>query len=197
MVTGGAGFIGSNFVLDWLAGSNEPVINLDALTYAGNRANLDAVAGDRRHSFVHGSIGDSDPGRSAAGQYATCAPWSTSPPRATSTARSAGPAPFFETNVMGTLQLLEAVRGACRGAAGGRRGGVPLPARLHRRGLRHARPTTRAFTETNPYRPNSPYAASKAASDHLVRAYRETYGLPASDHQLLEQLRAATSSPRS
>lgn len=177
LVTGGAGFIGSNFVLDWLAQSAEPVINLDALTYAGNRENLVAVDGDARHIFVHGDIGDFDRVAKLLAEHQ---------PRAvlnfaaeSHVDRSIhGPEDFIQTNIVGTFRLLEAVRAY--------HGQLPEAARnafrfLHVStdevygSLGQADP---AFRETNRYEPNSPYSASKAASDHLVRAYHHTYGLP-------------------
>ena len=176
LVTGAAGFIGSNFVLDWLAASDEPVVSLDALTYAGNPGNLAALAADQRHSFVHGSIGDAAlVGRLLRQrQVRTVINFAAE----SHVDRSiSGPAPFFETNVMGTLHLLEAVRGYT----------VELDeAARNRFRFLHVStdevygtlgPEDPAFSETNPYLPNSPYAASKASSDHLVRSYRETFGL--------------------
>lgn len=176
LVTGAAGFIGSNFVLDWLSASNEPVVSLDALTYAGNAGNLASLVADQRHSFVHGSIGDAalvgrllrqDQVRAVINFAAE-----------SHVDRSiTGPAPFFETNVMGTLHLLEAVRGYLAE--------LDEAARIAFRFLHVSTdevygtlgPDDPAFTETNPYLPNSPYAASKASSDHLVRSYHETFGL--------------------
>ncbi len=177
LVTGGAGFIGSNFVLDWLAGSAEPVINLDALTYAGNLENLASLKDDPRHIFVHGSIGDTAlVGRLLAEQR----------PRAivnfaaeSHVDRSIhGPEDFIQTNIVGSFHLLEAVRAYWNG----------LPA-VDQANFRFLHVSTDevygslgkddpAFAESNRYEPNSPYSASKAASDHLVRAYHHTYGLP-------------------
>ncbi len=177
LVTGGAGFIGSNFVLDWLAQSDEPVINLDALTYAGNRENLAAVDGDARHIFVHGDIGDFDRVAKLLAEHQ---------PRAvlnfaaeSHVDRSIhGPEDFIQTNIVGTFRLLEAVRAY--------HGQLPEAARNAFRFLHVSTdevygslgPADPAFRETNRYEPNSPYSASKAASDHLVRAYHHTYGLP-------------------
>jgi dTDP-glucose 4,6-dehydratase len=177
LVTGGAGFIGSNFVLDWLAGVGEPVINLDALTYAGNLHNLDAVKGDTRHIFVQGDIGNRSLVDHLLAEHR---------PRAvlhfaaeSHVDRSIhGPGEFMRTNVMGTFTLLEAVRGYWSA--------LPEPARTAFR-FHHIStdevygslaPSAPAFTETHAYEPNSPYSASKAASDHLVRAWHHTYGLP-------------------
>lgn len=177
LVTGGAGFIGSNFVLDWLAVNNDPVINLDALTYAGNLDNLASLANDPRHIFVQGSIGDSELVTSLLTKYQ---------PRVvlnfaaeSHVDRSIhGPEDFIETNIVGTFKLLEAVRSYWQKLEG--------DAKQHFRLLHVSTdevygslaPDAPAFTETHQYEPNSPYSASKAASDHLVRAYHHTYGLP-------------------
>ena len=177
MVTGGAGFIGSNFVLDWLAASSEPVVNLDALTYAGNRDNLATIEGDSRHIFVHGGIGDFDLVSRLLVEHQ---------PRAvinfaaeSHVDRSIhGPEDFIQTNIVGTFRLLEAVRAHY--------GQLPEPAKNAFRFLHVSTDEVYgsldkgdpAFRETNRYEPNSPYSASKAASDHLVRAYHHTYGLP-------------------
>jgi dTDP-glucose 4,6-dehydratase len=178
LVTGGAGFIGSNFVLDWLANAAaEPVINLDALTYAGNRANLAPLAGDARHQFVHGDIGD----RALIDQLLA-----THRPRAvvhfaaeSHVDRSiSGPGAFMKTNVDGTFTLLEAARAHWATLAAADKAGF----RFHHVSTDEVygslKPTDPPFTETNAYEPNSPYSASKAASDHLVRAWHHTYGLP-------------------
>ena len=177
LVTGGAGFIGSNFVHAWLAQHDEVLVNLDKLTYAGNLRNLHALAGDSRHHFVQGDIGDT----TLVSQLLA-----THQPRAvlhfaaeSHVDRSIhGPMDFIQTNVVGTFQLLESVRAYWAGLDD------------------HAKPSFRflhvstdevygslaadapAFSETHPYEPNSPYSASKAASDHLVRAWHHTYGLP-------------------
>ena len=177
LVTGGAGFIGSNFVLDWLAASDECVVNLDKLTYAGNVHNLADLAKDPRHIFVQGDIGD-------AGLVAALL--KEHRPRAvlnfaaeSHVDRSIlGPLDFIQTNIVGTFHLLEQVR-AYWGA---------LDAQAQA-GFRFLHVSTdevygslassdAAFTENHRYEPNSPYSASKAASDHLVRAYHHTYGLP-------------------
>ena len=177
LVTGGAGFIGSNFVLDWFKTSVEPIVNLDALTYAGNLANLAPLAGDARHHFVKGDIGD---------RALLDSLLATHRPRAvlhfaaeSHVDRSIhGPGAFMKTNVDGTFTLLEAARAYW----------APLPAaekaafRFHHVSTDEVygslAPTAPAFTERHAYEPNSPYSASKAASDHLVRAYHHTYGLP-------------------
>ena len=177
LVTGGAGFIGANFVLDWLADGGEPVVNLDKLTYAGNLRSLAPLAGDARHVFVRGDIGDASTVVALLARHR---------PRAivnfaaeTHVDRSIrGPAAFVDTNVVGMLAFLECVREWWAGLPGGERAAFRL---LHVStdevygSLRAGDPP---FSETTPYAPNSPYAASKAASDHLVRAYHHTYGLP-------------------
>ncbi len=177
LVTGGAGFIGSNFVLDWLAQDDEPVITLDKLTYAGNIANLASLKTHPGHIFVHGDIGDSALVASLLTRHQ---------PRAilnfaaeSHVDRSIyGPGAFIQTNIVGTFNLLEAVREYWNP--------LPEPARRHFRFLHVSTDevygsldaTAPAFTESSRYEPNSPYSASKAASDHLVRAYHHTYGLP-------------------
>jgi len=177
LVTGGAGFIGSNFVLDWLAQCDEPVINLDALTYAGNLENLASLQGNARHTFVRGDIGDAGLVSSLLAEHR---------PRAvvnfaaeSHVDRSIhGPAEFIQTNIVGTFHLLESVRAYWNGLEGA--------AKAHFRFLHVStdevygslEKDAPAFTESHRYEPNSPYSASKAASDHLVRAYHHTYGLP-------------------
>jgi len=177
LVTGGAGFIGSNFVLDWLRLSDEPVVNLDCLTYAGNPGNLASLAGDARHCFVRGSIADARLVAALLHQHQVRAVVNFA--AESHVDRSiADPAPFFETNVTATLQLLEAVHAHFKSLAG--------TARRRFRFLHVSTdevygslgPRDPAFTEAHPYRPNNPYAASKAASDHLIRAFGQTYGIP-------------------
>lgn len=177
LVTGGAGFIGSNFVLEWFTRSDEPVVNLDLLTYAGNLSNLKQLDGDERHVFIRGDIGDRDLVGELLAKYK---------PRAvlhfaaeSHVDRSIhDPGTFLHTNVMGTFTLLDEVR----------RYWLSLNA-TDRSAFRFLHVSTDevfgslvsdgpAFSETTSYAPNSPYAASKAASDHLVRAYHHTYGLP-------------------
>ena len=177
LVTGGAGFIGSNFVLDWLRQSDETVVNLDALTYAGNSDNLASLEGDARHIFVKGDICD----RALVDQLL-----STHQPRAivhfaaeSHVDRSIhGPGAFMKTNVEGTFTLLEASRAYWSGLEAGPKGAF----RFHHVSTDEVygslKPQDPPFAETNPYEPNSPYSASKAASDHLVRAWHHTYGLP-------------------
>lgn len=177
LVTGGAGFIGSNFVLDWLAQSDEPVINLDRLTYAGNLENLHSLTGDPRHIFVRGDIGDFDLVAKLLAEHR---------PRAiihfaaeSHVDRSIhGPEDFIQTNIVGTYRLLEAARGYWDA--------LPEADKAMFRFLHVStdevygslEPDDPPFAETHPYHPNSPYSASKAASDHLVRAWHHTYGLP-------------------
>jgi dTDP-glucose 4,6-dehydratase len=177
LVTGGAGFIGSNFVLDWIALGKDSVINLDKLTYAGNLENLVSVDGNPGHTFVRGDIGDAELVAKLLAEYR---------PRAivnfaaeSHVDRSIhGPAEFIQTNIVGTFNLLEATRAYWNG--------LDEVAKKAFRFLHVSTdevygslaPNDPAFTETKQYEPNSPYSASKAASDHLVRAYHHTYGLP-------------------
>ena len=177
LVTGGAGFIGSNFVLDWLAQSDEPIVNLDKLTYAGNLENLAALNGNTRHHFAQGDIADSKLVDALLRRHN---------PRAvinfaaeSHVDRSIhGPEDFIQTNIVGTFRLLEAIRVYWNGLNDGAKQSFRF---LHVStdevygSLDHSAP---AFCETHRYEPNSPYSASKAASDHLVRAYHHTYGLP-------------------
>ncbi len=207
LVTGGAGFIGGNFVLDWIAGSGEPVINLDKLTYAGNLQTLSSLQGNPRHVFVQGDIGDRALVDKLLAEHR---------PRAvinfaaeSHVDRSIhGPGEFIQTNIVGTYHLLEAVRAYWNGLPAG--GGDPRvkpeddgkqkpqedrkhkpedDAVVNQTSFRFLHVSTDevygslakddpAFAETNRYEPNSPYSASKAASDHLVRAWHHTYGLP-------------------
>lgn len=177
LVTGGAGFIGANFVLDWLAQSNEPVVNLDKLTYAGNLDNLSTLEGDARHILVHGDIGD---GELVAELLRKHQPRAVLNFAAESHVDRSilGPEVFLQTNVMGTFRLLEATRDYL--------GTLEGEARTTFRFLHVStdevygslEPGAPAFTERHRYEPNSPYSASKAASDHLVRAYQHTYALP-------------------
>ena len=200
LVTGGAGFIGGNFVLDWIAASDEPVINLDKLTYAGNLQTLASLQGNPRHTFVQGDIGD----RALVDRLLA-----EHQPRAVINFAAEShvdrsihcPGEFIETNIVGTYNLLESVRGYWASLPVGAttssrsapsddthadRGEVAAPTQT---GFRFLHVSTDevygslskddpAFAETNRYEPNSPYSASKAASDHLVRAWHHTYGLP-------------------
>ena len=178
LVTGGAGFIGSNFVLDWLAREKSPVVNLDQLTYAGNPHNLASVSGDPRYVFVHGDINDRPLVESLLRKHK---------PRAivhfaaeSHVDRSIhGPGDFVNTNIVGTFNLLEAARAYL---------GELAPAQRAEFRFLHVS-TDEVYgslaannppaTETSPYAPSSPYSASKAAADHLVRAYHQTYQFPA------------------
>jgi dTDP-glucose 4,6-dehydratase len=177
LVTGGAGFIGSNFVIDWAAQSDELVVNLDALTYAGNLQNLASLKGDARHVFVKGDICDRALIDGLLVRYR---------PRAivhfaaeSHVDRSIhGPGAFMKTNIDGTFTLLEAARAHWDTLEGDGKAGF----RFHHVSTDEVygslKPDEPAFTETHRYEPNSPYSASKAASDHLVRAWHRTYGLP-------------------
>ncbi len=177
LVTGGAGFIGSNFVLDWLAAEGESVLNLDKLTYAGNLANLEGLAGDGRHTFVKGDIAD----RALLDRLLAA-----HKPRAvvhfaaeSHVDRSIhGPAEFVQTNVVGTFQLLEAARTHWQELSAESKGAFRFLHVSTDEVYGSLAETDPAFSETTPYAPNSPYSASKAGSDHLVRAYHHTYGLP-------------------
>src|SRR5438067_13617780 len=175
LVTGGAGFIGANFVVSTLEATGEPIVNLDKLTYAGNPRNLDAVREDARHRFVQGDICERERVRNLL---------ATHRPRAivhfaaeSHVDRSiAGPAEFVRTNVVGTWALLEEARAYWE--ARGRDAGFRFLHISTDEVYGSLGPDHPAFTEETPYAPNSPYAASKAAADHLVRAYQHTYGLP-------------------
>lgn len=177
LITGGAGFIGSNFVLDWLAGSDEEIINLDKLTYAGNLQNLSSLTKDPRHIFVQGDIGDIKLVSKLLKQYQ---------PRAIINLAAEShvdrsihnPEDFIQTNILGTFRLLEAVYIYWNE--------LEITAKQSFRFLHVSTDEVYgsltqnepAFTEEHRYQPNSPYSASKASSDHLVRAYHHTYALP-------------------
>ena len=177
LVTGGAGFIGSNFVMDWVAQIGEPVINLDKLTYAGNIQNLAELQDDSRHTFVKGDIGDYD---------LVLRLLQAHQPRAvvnfaaeSHVDRSIhGPEDFIQTNIVGTFRLLEAVRSYWGGLAADAKQSFRLLHVSTDEVYGSLQPNDPPFAETKRYEPNSPYSASKAASDHLVRAYHHTYGLP-------------------
>jgi dTDP-glucose 4,6-dehydratase len=177
LVTGGAGFIGANFVLDWLASHDEPVVNLDKLTYAGNMETLAPLKGDPRHIFVRGDIGDS---ALVADLLARHQPRAIIHFAAESHVdRSiADPEEFIQTNIVGTFRLLEAARQFWAALPAGEKGAFRFLQVSTDEVYGSLRPTDPAFSETNRYEPNSPYSASKAASDHLTRAYHHTYGLP-------------------
>ena len=178
LVTGGAGFIGSNFVMDWLANSSaEGIVNLDKLTYAGNVANFESLKGNERHIFVHGDIGDQLLVKKLLAEHH---------PRAiinfaaeSHVDRSIhGPIDFIQTNIVGTFNLLECARDYWNTLDSSEKAVF----RFHHVSTDEVYGslslTAPAFTEKNPYEPNSPYSASKAASDHLVRAWFHTYGFP-------------------
>ncbi|MCX7627009.1 MAG: dTDP-glucose 4,6-dehydratase [Methylophilaceae bacterium] len=177
LVTGGAGFIGSNFVLDWLARCDVPIVNLDKLTYAGNLENLASLRGDDRHVFVRGDIGDRHLVGSLLAEYR---------PRAivnfaaeSHVDRSIhGPEDFIQTNVVGTFHLLDEARRYWEGLNPRDRAAFRFLHVSTDEVYGSLGPEDPPFSETTPYAPNSPYAASKAASDHLVRAYHHTYHLP-------------------
>ncbi|HTH94171.1 MAG TPA: dTDP-glucose 4,6-dehydratase [Rhodocyclaceae bacterium] len=177
LVTGGAGFIGSNFVLDWLKQSDEPVLTLDKLTYAGNLENLVSLKNDPRHVFIQGDIGDHALMLRLLNEHK---------PRAvlnfaaeSHVDRSIhGPADFIQTNVVGTFNLLEAVRAYWNDLLGAEKDSFRFLHVSTDEVYGSLEKNDPPFAETNRYEPNSPYSASKASSDHLVRAWYHTYGLP-------------------
>ena len=177
LVTGGAGFIGSNFILRWFATESTPVVNLDKLTYAGNAHNLEKISTDPRYAFVHGDICDRELVAQLLQRHR---------PRAivhfaaeSHVDRSIhGPDDFVRTNVNGTFSLLEEVRSHWMEMGQEEKAGFRFLHVSTDEVYGALGPTDPAFSETTPYAPNSPYAASKAASDHLVRAYHHTYALP-------------------
>lgn len=177
LVTGGAGFIGANFILDWLRESDESVINLDKLTYAGNLENFLELAGDPRYAFVHGDIGNQALVEGLLLEHR---------PRAiinfaaeSHVDRSIhGPGEFIETNIVGTFKLLEGVRVFFSAMSAAEKSAFRFLHVSTDEVYGSLSAIDPAFKENNPYQPNSPYSASKAASDHLVRAYHHTYGLP-------------------
>jgi dTDP-glucose 4,6-dehydratase len=175
-VTGGAGFIGANFVLDWVRLLGEPVVTLDKLTYAGNLGSLEAIKDDARHRFVQGDIGDAELVTKLLAEHR---------PRAvinfaaeSHVDRSIhGAGEFIQTNVVGTFHLLQSILRYWREGMGSDAGFRFLHVSTDEV-YGSLRPDDPAFTETTQYAPNSPYSASKAASDHLVRAWHHTHGLP-------------------
>lgn len=177
LVTGGCGFIGSNFVADWLAAGDEPIINLDKLTYAGNIASIARHMGDKRHVFVKGDIADDKLVARLLAQHR---------PRAilhfaaeSHVDRSInGPGAFIDTNIVGTYRLLEVARAHWSGLTGADREGFRFLHVSTDEVYGSIGPDDEPFTEKSLYQPNSPYSASKAASDHLVRAWHHTFGLP-------------------
>jgi dTDP-glucose 4,6-dehydratase len=177
IVTGGAGFIGSNFVLDWLAQGGEPVVNLDALTYAGNLQNLAGLKGNPGHIFRQGDICDE---KLMAGLLAEFKPRAVLHFAAESHVDRSivGPGEFVRTNINGTFTLLEAARRYWSALEGEAKAAFRFLHVSTDEVYGSLGPADAPFTETTPYQPNSPYSASKAGSDHLVRAYHHTYGLP-------------------
>jgi dTDP-glucose 4,6-dehydratase len=180
LVTGGAGFIGGNFVLDWLAQSAEaaePVLNLDKLTYAGNLENLASLQGDARHVFVQGDIGD---GALVARLLAEHRPRAVINFAAESHVDRSihGAEDFIQTNIVGTFRLLEAVRAHWSALPADEKAAFRFLHVSTDEVYGSLAPDAPAFTETHGFEPNSPYSASKAASDHLVRAWHHTHGLP-------------------
>jgi len=177
LVTGGAGFIGANFVLDWIRETGTPLVNLDKLSYAGNMESLTSLNGDDRHVFVQGDIGDAE---------LVVRLLKTHRPRAivnfaaeSHVDRSIhGPRDFIQTNIVGTFELLESVRGYFSALTAEEKKTFRFLHVSTDEVYGSLKKTDAAFTEFNRYEPNSPYSASKAASDHLVRAYHHTYGLP-------------------
>ena len=176
LVTGGAGFIGSNFVLEALARGGVRIINLDLLTYAGNLDTLASLDGNPEHHFIQGDIGDAAQVAALVGQFRPDAVVNFAAESHVDRSID-GPAAFVQTNVVGTLALLEVVRDYWRTLDGAAKDAFRF---LHvsTDEVYGSLGDTGAFTETTPYAPNSPYSASKAASDHLVRAFHHTYGLP-------------------
>jgi len=177
LVTGCAGFIGSNLVHTWLAGSDEAVVNLDCLTYAGNPENLAAFKDDQRHHFVRGDIGDRALVDRLLAEHR---------PRAVINLAAEshvdrsihGPGAFIQTNIVGTFNLLEAARGYWNTLEGAEKSAFRFLHVSTDEVYGTLEPGDPAFRESDAYEPNSPYAASKAGSDHLVRAWHHTYGLP-------------------
>ncbi|MEO5342091.1 MAG: dTDP-glucose 4,6-dehydratase [Gammaproteobacteria bacterium SHHR-1] len=175
LVTGGAGFIGANFVLDWLAQSDEPIVNLDKLTYAGNRQNLAGLEGDGRHRFIQGDIGEVAVELLRRHEIRAVVNFAAE----SHVDRSIhGPEDFIQTNILGSFRLLESVRGYWNELRGTARDQFRFLHVSTDEVYGSLGPGDPPFAEDHAYRPNSPYSASKAASDHLVRAYHHTYGLP-------------------
>ena len=177
LVTGGAGFIGSNFVMDWLAQSDEPVLNLDKLTYAGNLQNLASLKDNPQHVFVQGDIGDKTLVADLLVQYQPRAIINFAAESHVDRSIS-GPDDFIQTNIVGTFNLLEVTRVWWQQLDDDKKAGFRFLHVSTDEVYGSLALDAPAFTEEHPYEPNSPYSASKAASDHLVRAYQHTYGLP-------------------
>ncbi|GHV57455.1 dTDP-glucose 4,6-dehydratase [Deltaproteobacteria bacterium] len=177
LITGGAGFIGANFIFDWTARSGEPIVNLDKLTYAGHPGNFDRLPRPERHLLVRGDMGDRE---LVTGLLARHRPRAVLNFAAESHVDRSihGPDDFIQTNIVGTFNLLEAVRGFYAELPGEERRAFRFLHVSTDEVYGSLEPREAAFTEARPYAPNSPYSASKAASDHLVRAYYHTYGLP-------------------
>lgn len=178
LVTGGAGFIGANFVLDWLKQGGEPIVNIDKLTYAGNLDNLASLSSDNRHHFVQGDIEDQSQVAALLSIHEVRAVVNFAAESHVDRSIS-GPGAFVQTNMVGTFRTLEAVRQYWQSLTGAARDDFRFLHVSTDEVYGSLEPEDAPFSETHPYRPNSPYAASKASSDHLVRAYGTTYGLPA------------------
>lgn len=177
LLTGGAGFIGSNFVRDWFETGGGPLVNLDKLTYAGNPRNLEGLASGAQHTFVQGDIADRDLVAELLERHQISAVVNFA--AESHVDRSIhGPEDFIQTNIVGTFRLLECARAYWSGLPAGRKEAFRFLHVSTDEVYGSLGPTDPAFTELNRYEPNSPYSASKAASDHLVRAYHHTYGLP-------------------
>ena len=177
LITGGAGFIGANFVLDWVANSDEKIVNLDKLTYAGNLESLASLKNNPQHVFVQGEIGDAAllPKLLVEHQPRAVLNFAAE----SHVDRSIhGPGEFIETNIVGTFRLLESVRGYWHGLSEEAQSQFRFLHVSTDEVYGSLAPQDPAFTERHQYEPNSPYSASKAASDHLVRAWHHTYGLP-------------------
>jgi dTDP-glucose 4,6-dehydratase len=177
LVTGGAGFIGANFVLDWLAAGGQPVVNLDKLSYAGNLQNLASLTGDARHHFVQGDIADGALVEKLLSTYQVTAVVNFAAESYVDRSIHS-PDDFVQTNIVGTFRLLEAARAYWNGLTGDEKSRFRFLHISTDEVYGSLAKTDPPFSEMNRYEPNSPYAASKAASDHLVRAYHHTYGLP-------------------
>jgi dTDP-glucose 4,6-dehydratase len=177
LVTGGAGFIGANFVLQWIADRGTPVVNLDKLTYAGNLANLASLRGDTRHVFVQGDIGDAPLLAKLLAEHRPCAIVNfAAESHVDRSIHSAGD--FIETNLLGTFRLLEVVRHHWQALPAAEKEAFRFLHVSTDEVYGSLGPADPAFSEDHNYQPNSPYSASKAGSDHLVRAWHHTYGLP-------------------
>jgi dTDP-glucose 4,6-dehydratase len=177
LVTGGAGFIGSNFVLDWRSATSQSVVNVDALTYAGNLQNLSSLDGDAQHVFVQADIADRDTMDRLLAEHEPSAVVHFA--AESHVDRSIhGPEAFIQTNIVGTFRLLEAVRAYWNSLEAQAKSAFRFLHVSTDEVYGSLAPSAAPFTETHTYEPNSPYSASKAASDHLVRAYHHTYGLP-------------------